>query len=86
MELNYQEIVDKLNYELWELTEDISFYYMSATCIDYIGLHLDGNELMLWCSEEENFETSNELITHLRVATFNIVTELTNIFRVRGVE
>ena len=84
--MNYKEIVDRLNYELWELSDDISFYYMSSTCIDYIGLHLDGNELLLWCSEDESFETSGELAKHLRVSTYNIVTKLMNVFRVRGDE
>lgn len=72
--MDYSKVVDKLNYELWEITEDISFYHTSSTHIDYIGLHSEWSDIVLWCSEESYAETEEELIKDLRLE----VSKLTN--------
>jgi len=71
--MEIQNIVDQLNYELWEITDEICFYLTDSTAVQYIGLHIFGSNIFLWDSECDSYENESQLLNHLRHELTNII-------------
>ena len=74
--MNLQKIIDELNYEIWELDESTSFYLTDTTSMQYIGIHIWSTDIILWCSEEESFESPNHMYEYLREEVQSVMKKL----------
>lgn len=79
--MNYFKVVQDINDELPEIFYVDDYYncqlmYSMVGFSEAISLHLLGNEIILFCTENESFETEKELKKFLKEQVENLISVL----------
>lgn len=60
------ELVEDLNYELWNCDDTSCYMFIDATHIQYITYYSEGIEIPLYDSEEYNYESEKQMVKLLK--------------------
>lgn len=77
--MELKNIIDQLNYEIFEGRDDICLHYTDTTYVQYIGLQSWGTTIPLWDSESDGGLNDYELIEHLKNEVSETIAKLMEI-------